>query len=608
MSQSNASFGIAITGSDKTAAAAKSAERRLSQIPKKAGAANRRFAEDGDRTLRRHSRSIIRTFRETEQAGARLFGGRSITSGIASRLGGIGQAASAAGTGLGEAAASGGVLSSALGIVGTAAGATIGILASAAYAAISVANNWAKGAASIGRTAAIIGVGTRAMQEFTAAAERQGVDKGAATGALGSLSQTLNDAKYGRNTGALSVLGRLGVGMQTHADGTVNVEAMLPAIADALKRQNSSGRRTAARALGISLDALPAFTEGGAVLSADMADASKHANVLTSEQIDTGTRIARKGTIVGQMKDRVLGRAGALAAGTMEGGYDAVIQGGQALLEGASSFEDSVDRTFRPSVDRLAREVGRMGRMEGGSSGQGRGRTVRSTAATVSAIRRAASVTGVDPNMLMSIAAHESGLRPGIKAPTSSATGLFQFINSTWFGMMEARGGRHGYGWAASAIKSGQAGTARRPTALGRRILDLRKDAYLNAVMGGELAKMNETALRPVLGRSPSIGESYMANFLGHAGARKFYRAERRNPNASAADLFPAEAGANRSIFYGRDGSKRSLQEVERMMTRFVEQPIQVKVDVHGAGSGATATVTAGRRGRAPAVSHAMAD
>jgi|GEM_PF-2491816 len=355
MSQPNASYGIAITGSDRTAAAAKSAERRLSQIPKTAGAANRRFAEDGDRTLRRHSRSIIRTFRETEQAGARLFGGRSITSGIASRLGGVGAAASATGTGLAEAAASGGVLTGALGAVATAAGAAVGVLASAAYAAISVANNWAKGAASIGRTAALIGVGTKAMQEFTAAAERQGVDKGTATGALGSLSQTLNDARYGRNTAALAVLGRLGVGMQTNVDGTVNVEAMLPKLADALTRQNSSGRRTAGRALGIPLEALAAFTQGGAVLKADMADASKHANVLTEDQIATGERIARKGAIVGQMKDRVLGNAGALAAGTMERGYDAVIEGGQALLDGASSFGETVDRTFKPATDKLGR-------------------------------------------------------------------------------------------------------------------------------------------------------------------------------------------------------------------------------------------------------------
>jgi hypothetical protein len=36
------------------------------------------------------------------------------------------------------------------------------------------------------------------LQEFAGAAERVGVDKNTAMGALGGLSQTLNDARYGR--------------------------------------------------------------------------------------------------------------------------------------------------------------------------------------------------------------------------------------------------------------------------------------------------------------------------------------------------------------------------------------------------------------------------
>ena len=356
-----ASYGIAITGSDQTGKAAKSAERRLGAIPKHAGIANRRYAEEGERSLRRHSRAILRTFGDVEQAGARIFGGRSITSGIAGRLGAVRAAGAAAGTGLGEAAASGGVLSGALGVVGVVASATIGILASAAYAAVSMANGWAKGAASIGRTAEIIGVGTKAMQEFSAAAERVGVDKDKATGTLGSLSQNLNDARYGRNPAATAILGRLGVEMKTNADGTVDVGAMLPAIADALARQNSSGRRTAAQGLGIGLDALPAFTQGSKALAADMADASVHANVLTDDQISTGTRIARKGAIVGQMKDRVLGAAGAASAGVLESGYDATIRGGQAILDGARDFGGTVERSFKPAAEKIDRAANRIG-------------------------------------------------------------------------------------------------------------------------------------------------------------------------------------------------------------------------------------------------------
>ena len=49
-----------------------------------------------------------------------------------------------------------------------------------------------------------------------------------------------------------------------------------------------------------------------------------------------------------------------------------------------------------------------------------------------SAIARAATRTGVDFDYLLAQAKLESGLDPSAKAGTSSATGLYQFIDSTW--------------------------------------------------------------------------------------------------------------------------------------------------------------------------------
>ncbi|KQN00571.1 cell wall hydrolase [Sphingomonas sp. Leaf25] len=588
MSQPAASYGIAITGSDRTAAAAKSAERRLSQIPKRAGAANRRFAEDGDRTLRRHSRSIIRTFRDVEQAGARVFGGRSITSGISSRLGGVGAAASAAGTGLGEAAASGGVLSSVLGAVGVAAGATIGLLASAAYAALTVANTWAKGAASIGRTAAIIGVGTKALQEFTAAAERAGVDKGVANGTLASLSQTLNDAKYGRNTGALSVLGRLGVGMQTNKDGTVNVEAMLPQLADALKRQNSSGQRTAARALGIPIEALAAFTQGGAALSADMADAGKHANVLTEDQIATGERIARKGVIVGQMKDRVLGNAGALAAGTMEKGYDAVIQGGQAMLDGASSFGETVERTFKPAtdklgraadtIDRAARAMLPMGETHAPSGRTGRRSPLRNGVLALSPqdivdLKKtvATETTGKDSKQLMGVVDTilnrvASGRWGSTVRDVVDARKQFSDVN----GPVAWKHGRR----SVSEIPMSK--VSRRVSTMVDRWLQWREK-----------------------GAPSSVGD--------HLNYANPYYSDRRN-REWIDKLSGPVYGSGRSIH--RHGTAAGLQGARPGAfriddTRTPEIPVKVQIEMRGAPAGTRARVEAGRGAR-PAVSHAF--
>ncbi|MFV3561656.1 hypothetical protein ACNJFJ_21125, partial [Mycobacterium tuberculosis] len=127
--------GIDITANDRTARGVASAERRLGTIPKHQSAVARRHERALREGITRSGRNALTTLGRVEQASARVFGGRSITSGFSTRLGAIGEAAAATGTGLGEAAASGGVLTGTLGVLGTVAGATVGILAAAGFAA-----------------------------------------------------------------------------------------------------------------------------------------------------------------------------------------------------------------------------------------------------------------------------------------------------------------------------------------------------------------------------------------------------------------------------------------------------------------------------------------
>jgi hypothetical protein len=72
--------------------------------------------------------------------------------------------------------------------------------------------------------------------------------------------------------------------------------------------------------------------------------------------------------------------------------------------------------------------------------------------------------------------------------------------------------------------------------------------------------------LRTRLGRAPTDGELYIALFLGAGGAGKLIKAA-SSSNASAAQLFPAAARANRSIFYDRAGQARSASEVYSTLT-----------------------------------------
>src|SRR5215470_10605952 len=74
-------------------------------------------------------------------------------------------------------------------------------------------------------------------------------------------------------------------------------------------------------------------------------------------------------------------------------------------------------------------------------------------AAVTGAIRQAAQATGTGFSYLLATAKIESGLNPQVKSPTSSATGLFQFIDQTWLMTMKQSGAALGYGRYADAIE-----------------------------------------------------------------------------------------------------------------------------------------------------------
>lgn len=177
-------------------------------------------------------------------------------------------------------------------------------------------------------------------------------------------------------------------------------------------------------------------------------------------------------------------------------------------------------------------------------------------------IARAASRTGVDFNYLLAQARLESSLNPWAKAPTSSASGLYQFIDSTWLRTLDRHGEGLGLGGIATAIET--AGGHSRVTDPSQReaIMALRFDPDVAALMAGALANDNRAALYEVLGREPDPAELYLAHFLGAAGAGKLLGQLGANPDISAVSILPKAAAANRNIFYGPGGSARSVGQV----------------------------------------------
>lgn len=184
------------------------------------------------------------------------------------------------------------------------------------------------------------------------------------------------------------------------------------------------------------------------------------------------------------------------------------------------------------------------------------------------AIQKASRLTGTNFQYLLAAAKVESNLNPNAMAKTSSAGGLFQFIEQTWLGTLKEAGSSLGYGRYANAISRNESGRfVVTDPAMRREVMDLRQDPTANAVMAGAFTKSNAAYLTKRLGRAPSEGELYIAHFLGAGGAAKLIDQAAETPNARAADAFPAAARANRSIFFNRDGRARNFAEVTQKLT-----------------------------------------
>ena len=191
------------------------------------------------------------------------------------------------------------------------------------------------------------------------------------------------------------------------------------------------------------------------------------------------------------------------------------------------------------------------------------------TGQVTDALRQASQQTGVSFDYLLRTASKESSLNPDAKATTSSASGLFQFIEQTWLSIVKEAGAKFGFGREADAINRQPNGRLTVSDSKERqRILSLRNDPGASAVFGAAFTQRNVDHLSRDLGRAPDQGEAYLAHVLGANGAGRFLALAQKYADAPAAASFAEAAEANPGIFYQANGQPRSFREVQQQLTR----------------------------------------
>ena len=196
----------------------------------------------------------------------------------------------------------------------------------------------------------------------------------------------------------------------------------------------------------------------------------------------------------------------------------------------------------------------------------------------VDIIVRAGRIVGADPTLLMAVADKESSFATTVQAKTSSATGLYQFIEQTWLGVVFEFGRKHGMVAEAALIARNGRQFVVADANERQRILDLRREPYLSALLAAEMLKRDTLRLEKAMGRHLTGGEIYLIHFLGPDAAQTFIETMEETPGASAAELLPRPAQANRPIFYAEAGGETKTLSVSEVHKKFNEM-IRVRLD-----------------------------
>lgn len=191
-----------------------------------------------------------------------------------------------------EVATSGARLAGSLAKIGTPLLALVGGGTIAGITELAIA--WARVGAETERTATLLGISSAKLTEMRGGAQLTGVSADELTSGFRSLSHTLQDARWGRNQGAMAALMSMGISLHTTKTGAVDTERAMGDLADRIKvlqSRDPAAARNLARMFGVE-GLLPMLIKGGAGMKAYQEEASRLRGAFTPEMAARATDFA----------------------------------------------------------------------------------------------------------------------------------------------------------------------------------------------------------------------------------------------------------------------------------------------------------------------------
>ena len=186
-------------------------------------------------------------------------------------------------------------------------------------------------------------------------------------------------------------------------------------------------------------------------------------------------------------------------------------------------------------------------------------------------IKQAASTTGASFEYLLATAKMESNFNPKAAATTSSARGLFQFIDQTWLGTVKEAGAHLGYGQYADAItKKILPAAIRSATHARAAIMKLRDDPEAASSMAAVLTQSNSFKIDRQDRPPPDRRRTLYGAFHGRRRRRQA-DPERRGQSERVRRADVSKRGGGRPVdLYDRAGQARSVSQVYSVLnTRY---------------------------------------